>query len=221
MTIGDISRTLTIGPGTDSNDMLGVKLASEPNEYDIRLDLTNPVYANMFQYLTAIDPTEYGLDPNETRIKGRININTAPWFVMAQLPWMPPDVAYAIASFRDKLNPADPLNRPFEAFDTIGDLMQVPEMDYFAMSDSNDLAGWPDFTPYDGADNDFEERDMIFSRISNLVTVRSDVFTAYILVRIGRDGPQKRMLAIFDRSEVKTYTDKVKLLALQPVPDPR
>ena len=53
---------------------------------------------------------------------------------------------------------------------------------------------------------DFEERDVIFSRASNLATVRSDLFTAYILVRIGTDGPQKRVLAILDRSEVKMFS---------------
>ena len=62
---------------------------------------------------------------------------------------------------------------------------------------------------------------MIFARISNLVTVRSDVFTAYILVRIGSDGPQKRVMAILDRSNVYSGDGKVRIVALHPVPDPR
>ncbi|MEJ2648710.1 MAG: helix-hairpin-helix domain-containing protein, partial [Sedimentisphaerales bacterium] len=180
----------------------------------IRMDLLNPIYANLFQFLTVTDPTEYGADPNETRVKGRINVNTAPWFVIAQLPWMEPKVAQALVSFRDT----------FGAFDTIGDLIQVPEMAYYAIDPAFkdvDLDRWPDFTPLDGAISDFEERDLIFSRISNLITVRSDVFTAYILVRIGLDGPQKRVIAILDRSRVATPTDKVRLLNLQLVPDPR
>ena len=214
ITIGDIARTLTIGPGTDANDMIGVQLATEPNEYDIRLDLKNPANANLFRYLTVMDPTVYGLDPNETRVKGRININTAPWFVIAQLPWMPRDVARGIVAYRNY----------FGAFNSIGDLMQVPEMAFFAEDPAfkdKDLTQWPDLTPQDGAISDFEERDMIFSRISNLVTVRSDIFTAYILVRIGLDGPQKRVIAILDRSRVSSPIDKVRLLAFQPVPDPR
>ena len=68
---------------------------------------------------------------------------------------------------------------------------------------------------------DFEERDWILSRVANIFTVRSDVFTAYILVRIGHDGPQKRMIAIFDRSGVFSPMDKPRLVALHPVPDPR
>jgi hypothetical protein len=214
ISIGDIARTLTIGPSADANDMIGVKLAAEPNEYKIRMDLNNPVFANLFQFLTVIDPTEHGLPPAEMRIKGRININTAPWFVIAQLPWMQPKVAQALVSFRDS----------FGAFDTIGDLMQVPQMGFYAIDPAFkdvDLDRWPDFTPNDGAVSDFEERDMIFSRISNLVTVRSDVFTAYILVRIGLDGPQKRVIAILDRSTVTSPAGKVRLLALQSVPDPR
>ena len=100
-------------------------------------------------------------------------------------------------------------------------------MGYYA-NDANeigDLAGFPDLTPggstADGAEDDFEERDVIFARISNLVTVRSDVFTAYILVRIGADGPQKRVMAILDRSDVYLGYGRVRVVALHPVPDPR
>jgi hypothetical protein len=93
--------------------------------------------------------------------------------------------------------------------------------------DGRDERGYPDLTTtplvtgVDGAVDDFEERDLIFSRISNLVTVRSDFFTAYILVRIGNDGPQKRVVAILDRSDVLAPTDKARIVALHPVPDPR
>ncbi|MCK5172418.1 MAG: hypothetical protein KAR47_03455, partial [Planctomycetes bacterium] len=59
------------------------------------------------------------------------------------------------------------------------------------------------------------------SRVANIFTVRSDVFTAYILVRLGQDGPQKRMIAIFNRSNVLSPNDKPRLIALHPVPDPR
>jgi hypothetical protein len=104
-------------------------------------------------------------------------------------------------------------------------------MGYYA-GDGLDQRGFPDLSPLkfilplDGAKDDFEERDLIFQRISNLITVRSDVFTAYILVRIGADGPQRRMIAILDRSGVfprstAPYTSgKVKVRALHQVPDP-
>ena len=222
--VGDIARAFIVGPSTDPDDMIGVKLDTEPEEYLVRLDLQNPAYANIFQYLTVMDPTEH-VDPNdytdnqsflnETRIKGRININTAPWFVIAQLPWMRPEIAQAVTLYRDTIS---------GAFESIAGLLQVPEMGYYAYDPSYatvDLSDYPDLTGNDGAVSDFEERDVIFSRISNIVTVRSDVFTAYILVRIGADGPQKRVLAILDRSRITSPGDKVRILALHPVPDPR
>jgi len=211
VTIGDISKVLTVGPSIDPNDMIGMQLATEPSEDFIRLDLKNPAFTNIFQYLTVIDPESFVPGTNETRIKGRINVNTAPWFVTAQLPWMRPDIARAIVTYRDITE---------KGFKSIGQLMQVTQMDYYA-TDQTDLITFPDLTPSDGAGQDFEERDVIFSRISNLVTVRSDVFTAYILVRIGTDGPQKRVLALLDRSNVNSNTDKVRIVALQPISDPR
>ena len=287
--VGDIARALIVGPSTDPNDMIGVRLDQEPAEELVRLDLQNPIYADIFHYLTVIDPTErvdlndytsYQSFVNETRIKGRININTAPWFVIAQLPWvtdpmLPPNdmnrynLAKAIVAYRDKLElvanvvdysegrgvgmvdltPTSPFLpeqvREEPGFASITELLNVthalaneidpnrPPVPYNQSYDirkygrdkelgnDKDQNALPDLTPGDGAENDFEERDLIFSRISNLVTVRSDVFTAYILVRIGADGPQKRVLAVLDRSQVTSPGDKVRVLALHPVPDPR
>jgi len=196
-------------------------------ENAVRLNLADATFQQIFNYLTVIDPAAHGQPLEEKRIKGRININTAPWFVIAQLPWIQPPlpgkefmIAQAIVGYRDTIA---------KGFKSIGELMQIPEMDYYAAdpSEQGDLGPSPgrpvvpDLTPSDGAADDFEERDAIFSRISNLVTVRSDVFTAYILVRIGVDGPQKRVIAILDRSQVYSHDGKVKIIAIQPVPDPR
>jgi hypothetical protein len=191
-------------------------------EDEVRVNLADPKFRQIFKYLTVFDPVEYGNSPDEKRVKGRININTAPWFVIAQLPWITNpnlplndpgryNLAKAIVAYRDTMG---------SAFENIGELMLVRAMDYYA-NDPNDLMTYPDLTPGDNAGKDFEERDVIFSRISNIVTVRSDVFSAYILVRIGVDGPQKRVLAILDRSQVTASGGKVKILALHPVPDPR
>ena len=215
VTIGDITRVLKLGSGADPCDMIGMRLSSEPGEEDVRIDLQNPAFANIFQYLTVIDPASFGQGTYETRIKGRININTAPSFVIEQLPWMHAAIAQEIVTYRDTIA---------KGFESTAELMQVPLMGYYAYDPSYrliDLDRFPDLTPNDGAVSDFEERDVIFSRISNLVTVRSDVFTAYILVRIGIDGPQRRVIAILDRSQVNSTGDKVKIVALHPVPDPR
>jgi DNA uptake protein ComE-like DNA-binding protein len=201
--------TLWIGP-TDTQGSVLVNLA-------------NPVYQYLFNYLTVMDPASYIADVNETRIKGRININTAPWFVLAQLPWVSESLAETIVDLREAMG----------GYKTIGQLEKVVGMDSYAR-DSNDLRRFPEITPVkefepgDGAVDDFKERDIIFTRISNLVTVRSDVFTAYILVRLGQTGPQKRMIAIFDRSDVRPdpanagkILGKVKIRALYEVPDAR
>ena len=276
ITVGDITRILTIGHGTELNSTIGQKLeqTSQDAEQTIRLDLQNPYHRNIFQYLTVFDPTSDGIDNDgdgpvdegdrsEWKIPGRININTAPWYVIAQLPWVslrpnePANyrLARAIVAYRDKLKaPVDYSTGRYEAieeiigpglfdpsairealgFESIGELNFCLagsdifcSMDYYILgSELGDLPGLPDLTTDetdtgDGIADDFEERDIIFSRISNLTTVRSDVFTAYILVRIGADGPQKRALAILDRSNVYTANGKVKIVALHNVPDPR
>ncbi|MGA2173263.1 MAG: helix-hairpin-helix domain-containing protein, partial [Sedimentisphaerales bacterium] len=187
-------------------------------EPQMRIDLNEPAYQQVFKYLTVMDPTAHiTTDPcgTETRVKGRININTAPWFVIAQLPWVSYQLAQAIVDYRNN-------NGPFKS---IGELMRVTD----SSNDANSIGYYASqssvpsvlMTPADGAGDAFEQRDAIFARISNLVTVRSDVFTAYILVRIGSDGPQKRVIAILDRSGVTPAGGKVKVIAIQQVPDPR
>jgi hypothetical protein len=260
---------LIVGPSIDPNNTIGAQLAMQPPEAQIRCDLHKAAFANIFRYLTVFDPAADGIDndgdglanevdPNltpEFQVPGRINVNTAPWFVISQLPWMRPEIAQAIVAYRDKRPLLDSqgdlivnyANRTMATgsptvlregfgFASIGELAAVvnradniPTYRNFSMRyyiDGADQPGFPDLTTNspgvgDGAADDLEERDLIFARISNLVTVRSDVFTAYILVRIGTDGPQKRVMAILDRSNVYSRDDKVKLIALHPVADPR
>ncbi len=209
--IGEIGMILRKSVYSQSSNPIG----PTDTEDTVRLNLADPVFQQILNYLTVIDPAIYGGGADETRIKGRINVNTAPWFVLAQLPWMQPTIAQAIVAYRDT---------SAGGFTNISELVQVAGMDFYA-AEPADLTTFPDLTPSDGAVDDFEERDVIFSRISNLVTVRSDVFTAYILVRIGIDGPQKRVIAILDRSNLDVHRDssdgKVRVVALHPVPDPR
>ncbi|MBA7471482.1 hypothetical protein ES707_06788 [subsurface metagenome] len=256
VTVGDVARVLFKGPSTEPDDMIGKQLEAEPPEGQVRLNLQNPDFRRIFQYLTVMDPNEHGQSADETRIKGRININTAPWFVIAQLPWMTDEIARAIVAYRDKTDvvygPNDPNGPDYEGatgrydvtkidrireewgFESIGELATVINTDpddpnkakyeeydirHYALDGENQV-GFPDLTG-DTEPNDFEERNLIFSRISNLVTVRSDVFTAYILVRLGPDGPQKRVVAILDRSNVDLPEDRVKVVVRHLVPDPR
>jgi hypothetical protein len=296
ITVGDIPRILTLGHGTTPDSTIGRQLmayellevsTAVDQEHNVRLDLQNPLYRNVFQYFTVFDPNSDNIDNDadgltdegdgsEWKVPGRININTAPWYVLAQLPWVThpftadPSIAKAIVAYRDKVPLLDgvgnlvadygnrtaatgsslPLREEL-GFASIGELAtvvntfdapaSVPNYRNFSMRyhiDGIDLPGFPDLTtaddnppytvpdPCDEVIDDFEERDVIFSRISNLVTVRSDVFTAYILVRIGADGPQKRVVAILDRSGVNKMNTglpagRVRIVSLHEVPDPR
>ncbi|MHC4109727.1 MAG: hypothetical protein ACYSUY_01545 [Planctomycetota bacterium] len=253
ITVGDIPRLLTLGHGTTPNSSIGRQLMAYEmletstlvdQEHNVRLDLQNPLHRNVFQYLTVFDPNSDNIDNDadgltdvadiispEVQIPGRININTAPWYVLAQLPWVSPhtpnyELARTIVDHRDIVGgfrSTGELN-----FVGIADPCSFRSIDYYARTDGQvgDLLGFPDLTFADDIPDDFEERDVIFSRISNLVSVRSDVFTAYILVRIGIDGPQKRIVAILDRSGVNKANvslpdGKVRIVALHYVPDPR
>ncbi len=232
----------------------------------IRLNLADPLYVDLFNYITVFDPRVDGIDndgdgigrgnqidENELKVPGRINVNTAPYFVIAQLPWMTDDIAQEIVYYRDMQDIyTDRYNtlqnelssqlgyevwrnymrndRDVRGFISIGELNLVADrrgsMWKYALEPGPLGSKFPDLTKAyngldDGADNDFEERDLIFARISNLVTVRSDVFTAYILVRLGREGPQKRITAILDRSDVYSNKDKVKALAVHDVSYPK
>ncbi len=199
---------------------------------NLLINLAEPVYQNLFNYLTVVDPTNRNsnLTLLETRVKGRININTAPPFVLAQLPWM---------RYRDPLLLRARLITDWRdangAFKTIGGLMLptrtrsdgtlVPVLGDLSEDGINNLyevaaVRGPDLTR-DTVTDDQEERDLIFTRISDLVTVRSDVFTAYILVRLGTNGPQKRVVAILDRGTTMSANDAVRVISLQQVPDPR
>jgi hypothetical protein len=211
--IGELGMVFaTSAYGTSS----GVKAA------DVLIDLRNPIYAGLFNYLTVIDPSSHRWPSDETRVMGRINVNTAPWPVIAQLPWIQYDPtgasvttrAQAIVSYRNARG----------AFKSIGDLMQVDALLDLGKDGSDNLETdspkGPDLTADDARD-DYEERDLLFTRLSDLVTVRSDVFTAYILVRIGPKGSQKRMVALLDRSTTSPSNPHVRLIALYPVADPR
>ncbi len=285
--VGKLMQFLTVfAPFADGIDNDGNGLSDDPehdgedNNHDGVTDDSAETFAN-----------NYG-EKYELNVAGRININTAPWFVIARLPWITEDLARAIVAYRDKKSlpdtpvidpgpPArylidyawpgdDPTSPDYgktrklgmglteenqgvredpgfmyinELLNVTHDLVKVGGANYDFhydirqygrdtinndSSSDNNSTGQADYldgpffeTAADDVTDDMEERDILFKRISNLVTVRSDVFTAYILVRLGRDGPQKRVIAIFDRSNVYGSNDKPKLIALHTVPDPR
>ncbi|MCP4453587.1 MAG: general secretion pathway protein GspK, partial [Planctomycetes bacterium] len=206
--IGQLGRLLSVGPGPEPNapfSTIGERL-TDPNQgvEDVFVDLALTRYSKLFQRLTVLDPVNYGVD-DDSRVKGRININTAPWTVLQGLPGL--DLASdanltperSIALYREI--------DPNHVYQSVGDLMQVPEIVTMGQSNADAV--------------NLKQRDQMFTRLADLATVRSDVFTAYILVRLGVDGPQKRLLAVLDRSQVDDAQDRIRILALQPVPESR
>ena len=193
------------------------------------------------------DPTVYGANSEAERtlgVNGLVNINTAPWKVLAQVPMLradwsrnPPDrsanerLAQAIVRFRDVT--ADGTNPPGNGpFKTLFDLLLVPEVlgqvnaILTGGADPDDVDG--DITPLnssnaltDGVRGDFEEQFLIITRISNLVTTRSDTFTAYLLIQGWRNAgssaaelvAQRRLGIVIDRTGVTADRRDVKVTA--------
>jgi hypothetical protein len=201
------------GPVADPNAALTFKLTMPDTQGYFDL-VENPDTADVLDYLCTINRPDFGSLP------GRININTAPIHVIAAA--IPPVLADPNAADPAKIVTFSSLqlaqeivnHRPYKK---LGDLLtNVPQMkQYSSGSHKADNVG------NQTIDDDIEERDWILSHLANKFTVRSDTFTAYILVRSGTDGPQRRMIAIFDRSQVWTNNDRPRLVALHPVPDPR
>jgi hypothetical protein len=155
-----------------------------------------------------------GTSEDTVPLEGLVNINTAPWPVLASLPWFPPSfdftdpiataghglapnaitpsyIAQDIVNYRNK-------NGPFQS---IFDLMKVPSVktlsdDMVQYSDPGPYAG--DFSPFmlsgassyrtDNVRYDFAERFLLLNRLSNLITTRSDTFTCYVIVQGWRNA---------------------------------
>jgi hypothetical protein len=201
-------------------------------------------------------------------VDGLVNINTAPWKVLAALPMvLNPDgsvnvernaeLAKAIVYFRDvhdgyQKDLADKTLYPHGPFTSVADLNAVwdtrPTRPGF-----RDLGKYPgpgtaygfrngyglvnltggtepgvdagDLAPNvrgktDGVRADFEEQYLVFNRISNLITTRSDSFTCYVYVMgVAHDGApdaeikvQRRVAFIADRSGVRPLRPVVRTL---------
>ena len=202
------------GPASDPNAMTVSSILADAGTTQYYFDLINDS-PSILNYVATVNRPGLGTLP------GRININTAPMHVIAAA--IPPTLADP--------NAADPTKTvTFSALQLAQAI--VDGRPYQKLSDL--LTNVSEFGQYDtggawegenvGAqsiEDDIEEEHWILSNLANKFTVRSDVFTAYILVRLGAEGPQRRMIAIFDRSQVWDKNDRPKLVALHPVPDPR
>lgn len=207
-TLGDFQKVLFVGNqgGADPNSAtVTTAVAAAEGEGDIRFDILN-------------DPQLLGyicfLNREQGSLPGRININTAPKHVL-------------VAAILAAINAST-----FEQAKTIALSYAQASIDgripagYSDLGDLLDLPLWnTPRAPSSGDDTtisgDLQERDWLLANVSNIFTARSDVFTAYILVRLGQNGPQRRVMAIFNRSQVWTPEDRPRIVAIKTVPNPR
>lgn len=167
-------------------------------------------------------------------VEGLVNLNTAPWRVLAAIPWLPAPatpsrkalwlaensrIAQAIVDYRDG-SPATEGHGPFR---TCFDLNRVALPDGTRLRDvlgdtftsvfgpeQGRLAPYANGAAEDVVRGDFLARYLVMTRVSNLVTTRSDSFVVYVLTQGWRDAEtaapklvaQRRVAALVDRTGV-------------------
>ncbi len=236
-TLGDFEKILTLGSewiAADDPNAITHFMGLASNEGDVRTDIVSA--PEILRYVGFLNRPAGNLP-------GRININTAPWEVIRAA--IPPRTDFVKAGDKWEADPkkfADELARTIARvgtpapFESIADLVNSSKhADIAALltkwkDDPSDNVGDPSMT------DDIEERDWILSRMSNIFTVRSDTFTAYIAIRIGTPrvvpdanpasrvvdvDADRRYIAIFDRSAVDRPDESPRLVALHRVSDPR
>jgi Helix-hairpin-helix motif len=199
-----------------------------PNVDPYTYSLNFPVPTNVPNFATLNETTANRRTEDLAPIEGLINVNTAPFAVLRRVPFtVTPttndQIAQAIIQYRN-------VNGPFR---TLFDLNNVPlfwnptggDMTLMASSyDTGDLSTvGPGSIASDGVVNDFEKRFMSMTRVSNLLTTRSDTYTAYILVQgwrgVGTTNPemvvQRRAAFIADRSGVTASNRSLNIINVQ------
>ncbi len=184
------------------------------------------ILAELFHVIPA-DNTRLDEGPptsgNHSRVYGRVNINTAPWIVLKNLPWPSTvngvtiddtakgAIATYIIDYRDKkavlydysgrsgvegfMSPAE-ISIPLIQYakdNLMGGGLVVSDADYVAV------------------------RDSLYIPVSNLITVNSDVYAVYIYVKANEEGAagtadaksgcEWRYIAVIDRSNCRAVDD--------------
>jgi hypothetical protein len=145
----------------------------------------------------------------ECRIPGRINVNTAPVAVLraAVPPLVPMDPANLIdptyTDFSQTIAENIGERNPSDLYENVRDIFNGPGGFPFQQVYTRPEIGRADVDVID-----LKEKYWVTSHLANLLTVRSDTFTAYIAIRVqDRNNPaenytERRYVAILDRSNV-------------------
>lgn len=220
ISLGELGHLLSVGYTTSYSYTMDASYATSTNYVDnAKINLFGGTYTTVQEYFTIVDPKDDTIDDDadgaigtdtgnqsgdidgpEIQVPGRININTALSGVLAALPgtstktsigtWsalIQSDMGYSLINNIINARP----------FSTTGQITSVTGMDYFS-NDNIDNDG-------DGFVDDKDEKDLIFTSISNLLTTHTNVFTVYVTARIvNADASQtlaeKKLVAIVDRS---------------------
>lgn len=191
--------------------------------------------ANAGLTVPNLNPPPTAASEDTAAVNGLVNINSAPWRVLAAVPWFPAttpnyrtqnaNVAIGLAYYRDVndgtggkvVHGHGPFQNLFELGEatiaTMGnrklrDIIQIANTNHFNLPRGN-------LTPVSGngtgnVSGDFQALFNTITRVSNLVTTRSDSYTAYILIQGWQNAEtsnphlvvQRRAAVILDRSVV-------------------
>ncbi len=194
-----------------------------PNIDPVRFSAAVPAHSAPYTNMMAVNNQIWD---SVAGVEGLVNINTAPWPVLATLPMLPDaransELAKAIVADREAKGP----------FRTVFDLHRVVQFQN-AVKAMQTATGEPDdqdgdFSPpgagaTDGVRNDFEEQFLLFNRISNMITVRSDSFVAYTAVQGWRLDPEigprlvvnRKAGLLIDRSNVTPYEKDPRIMLM-------
>lgn len=221
ISLGEAGRLLTIGYGTQSpyTSDSTYNVAGSSAVDNAKLSLFSGTGTVIPEYFTILDPKNDSIDDDadgaigtdtgaqagdidgpEIQVPGRININTAPSTVLAALPGTSTNTSIGTWSTLIQSKKGYSLiNNIMNArpFSTIGTITSVTGMDYFG-TDGVDNDG-------DGLVDEKDEKDLIFTSISNLITTHTNVFAVYVTARIVNSSAsqtfaEKKLVAIVDRS---------------------
>ncbi|HHT9136148.1 MAG TPA: hypothetical protein ACFYEK_02770 [Candidatus Wunengus sp. YC60] len=217
ISLGELGHLLTVSYNTNYSYTLDASYATSTNYVDnAKMNLFGGTFTTISDYFTVLDPKNDSIDDDadgaigtadtgtqtgdidgpEIQVPGRININTASAGVLAALPGTSTNTSLATwnaLSGNTLIN--NIINgRPFS---TIGAITSVTGMNYFG-TDNADNDG-------DGFVDEKDEKDLIFTSISNLITTHSNVFAVYVTARIVNNSAsqtfaEKKLVAIIDRS---------------------
>lgn len=220
ISLGELGHLLKVGYNTNYSYTLDASYATSTNYVDnAKMNLFGGTFTTIPDYFTVIDPKNDAIDDDadgaigtdtgsqsgdidgpEIQVPGRININTASSGVLAALPGTSTNTSLGtwsalIGTATGNSLLSNIINaRPFI---TIGAITSVTGMNYFG-TDNADNDG-------DGFIDEKDEKDLIFTSISNLITTHSNVFAVYVTARIvnsdaSQSFAEKKLVAIVDRS---------------------